>query len=268
MGTDTRHPDIEIPYSANYSANLKRYGHRSEPQCLLCAKPVDGNKAHWVLLRHDLGTITDPSTDQETSGGGFPIGPECWRKNRQIHAYACNEFRDLAQLAEMRESMPKKGTRRCECGWDSYEVVTLRQSSVDLKCRNCGKPYTSRSKSALKRFRTEEREPMNAIDNDSEEHSYECDRCHGVFDSRRDEPEVRGPSHSSPDGLARYYCRACRRERDEAYAALEAEAPARCNFCDGPMPCDCEPPSEAEMRRAWEADDEARNRVDLSADRD
>jgi hypothetical protein len=47
---------------------------------------------------------------------------------------------------------------------------------------------------------------MDAIDNDSDRHSYECDRCHGVFDSRRDEPEVHGPSRSSPDGLARYYC--------------------------------------------------------------
>jgi len=36
---------------------------------------------------------------------------------------------------------------------------------------------------------------------------------------------------------------------------------ARCNYCDGPMPCDCEPPGDDTLDH--DADAEARNRIDL-----
>jgi hypothetical protein len=51
---------------------------------------------------------------------------------------------------------------------------------------------------------------MDASDDDSDRHSYECDRCHGVFDSRQDgEPWVEPPGHDSPDGLPTYWCPKC-----------------------------------------------------------
>ena len=41
---------------------------------------------------------------------------------------------------------------------------------------------------------------------------------------------------------------------------------ARCNFCDGPMPCSCTPPPDAELDELHRKDAEARNRVDQPRD--
>jgi hypothetical protein len=82
-------PPIPIPFSASKTKNQDRYGQcRTDVlQCLICSKPVDEVTARWVVLTSDLGKIADPSVDQEVSGGCSPIGPECFRKNKQIHIY-------------------------------------------------------------------------------------------------------------------------------------------------------------------------------------
>ncbi len=88
-GDETVLPTIPIPYSASKGKNQGRYGQcRTDVlQCLLCSKPIKEETARWVVLTSDLGEIADPAIEQETSGGCFPIGPDCFRSNKQIHAY-------------------------------------------------------------------------------------------------------------------------------------------------------------------------------------
>lgn len=38
---------------------------------------------------------------------------------------------------------------------------------------------------------------------------------------------------------------------------------ARCNFCNGPMPCNCPPPSREKLEKLYEEDARMRDKVDL-----
>jgi hypothetical protein len=79
-------PDIPIPYAPSRSANERRYGTATD-RCLLCGKPIDLSRSRVVLLSDDCGSITDPGRDQETTGGCFDVGPDCWKRHPALHPY-------------------------------------------------------------------------------------------------------------------------------------------------------------------------------------
>jgi hypothetical protein len=82
--------DIPIPYSPEHSANQDRYGigdGSKHQECLLCARPIKVATLHVILLTDDLGMITDPSRNQETTGGCFYVGPDCWKRHLELHPY-------------------------------------------------------------------------------------------------------------------------------------------------------------------------------------
>ena len=92
-------PPIDIPFSEKRSANEARYGNGADA-CLLCAKPIkDTTKAKVVVLTSSLGQIADQMTPPEINGGEFFIGPDCWRRNPQLHPYETKtgvaSYRDL-----------------------------------------------------------------------------------------------------------------------------------------------------------------------------
>ncbi len=83
---------ISIPYSLRRNANERRYGQARTDvaQCLLCSKPLSSEGLHLVMLDDGCGQIIDPSSEEgqgEQNGGCFFIGPDCWRRNRQLHPY-------------------------------------------------------------------------------------------------------------------------------------------------------------------------------------
>jgi hypothetical protein len=74
-------PPINIERSPTY---LDRGGD-TEP-CAICGKPVNHETAKWVGANESFQAV-DPSIE-EPPLGCFPIGPECWRKHKQLHPYA------------------------------------------------------------------------------------------------------------------------------------------------------------------------------------
>lgn len=78
--------DLDTIRSPQYSANQRRYGGSEHGNCLICGKGIKNPaRAKYVAMTIDGELFTDdeqipPEHDQ----GGFPIGPECYRKHRTI----------------------------------------------------------------------------------------------------------------------------------------------------------------------------------------
>lgn len=78
--------DLDTIRSPKYDANRDRFGGGEHGDCIICGKAIrNPGKAKYAAMTIFGELFTDderipPEYDQ----GGFPIGPDCYRKHRDV----------------------------------------------------------------------------------------------------------------------------------------------------------------------------------------
>jgi len=72
-------PEINLPISDKKQENEER--HPGALPCVICGKAVTG-KQNWIVLGSWCGTIVDPGTASEETGGAHVVGSGCVRKHK------------------------------------------------------------------------------------------------------------------------------------------------------------------------------------------
>lgn len=89
---------IEIPMVEDYHENSRKTGANRDGYmpCIVCGRAVSMAKEHWMVYVHGGGhtAVTDEEYEemevtQPGAGlGGYPIGPDCLRRNVDLKPYA------------------------------------------------------------------------------------------------------------------------------------------------------------------------------------
>jgi len=77
--------DISHIFSPNWDKNnFKSIKKDNMYPCFICGKSVDTSKAHWVNKDCRTSEIVIGNPTDHYEYGLEPIGPDCWRKNKNI----------------------------------------------------------------------------------------------------------------------------------------------------------------------------------------
>jgi len=91
-------PGLPAPFSGpRYAENVARHG--KAQHCVICGQPVkQPEHARWLnvadggrVFVSELEAAQLAAANDASFMGGYPIGPECWRK----HAQAFNQLEQL-----------------------------------------------------------------------------------------------------------------------------------------------------------------------------
>jgi hypothetical protein len=112
---------IKFEATKNRNKNIARFWSIND-KCRLCGKPISNpNNIHWIH-EHDGGGVAVTEDEAKTMSasadlGAQPIGPDCWRKHKELHPY---------------EWVPVKKTDKLLSGLDRYNQKAAVRDARDL----------------------------------------------------------------------------------------------------------------------------------------